>query len=54
MQDNNSDFHRIEYVKLGNTMDTAKIEALKQMLSSRAGAGIPGKRKVKGKEDRRN
>lgn len=36
-QAHNSDFHRAEYAKFYNIMDTGKITALNQMVSSRAG-----------------
>lgn len=37
MQDNKRGFHKMEHVKLGNAMDTAKAELSKQMLSSGTG-----------------
>lgn len=53
MQDNKRGFHKMEHVKLGNAMDTAKAELSKQMLSSGTGNRYSrGKGKWKGRRFR--
>lgn len=54
MQDRNSEFHRTEYVKVGNTMGTARIDPKADAVKPDEKPVFLGKREAKGKAVRRN